>query len=154
MEEKDFREMYYDKAKHQTFETLPDFLNEIFENSFGYSSICYAVAASALAAANAANHHKKGGITGFQAGAVMWEFIQQWNYTANKCGLRIIDYDNMLYAQYEDNFQKTISKSIFEALQKQAQILLDEHKEGCLQTEHWQSIVDGIIPFGYTIKED
>lgn len=128
MTEKDFRDKYYDKAKKQTFETLPEFFNEMFEGSFDYGSICCAVAASALAAASAANHHKKAGITGFQAGAVMWEFIQQWNYVSNKCGLRIIDYDNMLYAQYSDNFEKTISKSTFEALQKQAQVSLDKDK--------------------------
>ena len=128
MEERDFREKYYDKAKEQTFETLPDFFKEMFQEHFDYGSICCAIANSALAAANAANHHKKAGITGFQAGAVMWEFIRQWNYSHNKCGLRIVDYDNMLYAQYEDKFQKTISKSVFEALQKQAQEHLDKDK--------------------------
>ena len=218
MNEKNFREKYYSKAKEQTFETLPKFLNEMFQCGFDYGSICCAVAASALAAANAANHHKKAGITGFQAGAVMWEFIQQWNYPSNKCGLRIIDYDNMLYSQYNDKFEKTISKSTFEALQKQAQKLLDEDKAslqkydkdldqyekdlakfvkqypdyhdrpkhykrlGCGtgvewdaekkkeesgfefapdepyyhagQLIHWQSMVDGVIPFGYAISED
>lgn len=216
MSEKEFRDKYYDKAKKQTFETLPQFLNEMFQEDFDYGSICCAVAASALAAANAANHHKKAGITGFQAGAVMWEFIRQWNYSHNKCGLRIVDYDNMLYAQYEDSFQKTISKSFFESLQKRAREFLDEDEAslqkynkdssqyekdlaafvekhpdyyekpkyykrlGCGtgnewdaekkkeesgfefapnepfyragQLKHWQSIVNGIVPFGYAIE--
>lgn len=218
MTEKDFREKYYEKVAKQTLETLPRFIEEIFQESFDYGSICCAVAASALAAAWAANNHNKAGITGFQAGAVMWEFIQQWNYKSNKTGLRIVDYDNMLYAQCKDNFQKTIRKSVFESLQKEAQDHLDKdkasHKKyikdteqyqkdlaefikkypdyhdrpkyyerlGCGtgkeweaedekkksgfefapskpfyargQIEHWQSIVDGVIPFGYVISEN
>ncbi len=217
MTEQEFRDRYYDKAGNQTLETLPHFIEQMFGESLGYGSVCCAVAASALAAAWAANKQDRGGITGFQAGAVMWEFVRQWNYKSNNVGLRIIDYDNMLYSQYEDDFQKTICKDTFEALQKEAQNRLnedkakksqyivdmecyntvlaafvkkfpdyhtrrkhydhlgagtgDEHaaydekkKEGfeftprepfyhAGQLEHWQSIVDGVVPFGYQIKE-
>ena len=219
MPEQEFRNKYYDRTKMQTLETLPKVLEEMMSEVFDYGSICCAVAAAALASAYAINHSPNGGITGFQAGAVMWEFIQQWNYKNNKCGLRLIDYDNMLFRQYEDNFQKTITKSVFEALQKQAAELLDEdvkakekydidmiqyrkdveaftakypdyptnkkHYEriGCgtcdewevekkkeesgfefapqkpfymqpCQIEHWKSIVNGIVPFGYIIKDE
>ena len=30
----------------------------------------------------------------------MWDFIIDWMYTSNQCGLRIVDYDDMLYPQY------------------------------------------------------
>lgn len=217
MSEKDFRDKYYSKAKEQMLETLPDFLQEICEYPHDYGSICCAVAAGALATAWAVNKCEQGGITGFQAGAVMWEFIRQWNYSHNKTGLRIVDYDNMLYAQYADNFDKTITKSVFQALQQEAQRLLDEDEQAykkyqqdmekynldviafrkkhpdydknpakyerlhggtslewakekekeksgfefapdkpCYfrgQIEHWQSIINGVVPFGYKIKD-
>lgn len=218
MTEKEFREKYYPELTKQTLATLPKFLDEILNQPHDYGTICCAVAASALAAAWAANHSEHDGITGFQGGAVMWEFIQQWQYSSNKTGLRIIDYDNMLYSQYENSFDKTISKSVFESLQKEAdRLLLEDNKEAsqyiadmskyerelavfkekhpdyeqnpakyeklhsgtsnqwdverkkeesgfefapdkpCYfrgQIEHWQSIVDGIVPFGYKISSD
>jgi len=218
MEEKEFRDKYYNQLDKHTIEELPDFINGMMDESHGYGSICCSVAASAVAAAWAANKHGNAGITGFQAGAVMWEFIRQWNYRSNKTGMKITDYDNMLYAQYEHKFQKTISKSTFESLQKEANRLLMEdnkvasqyvadiaeyekllavfvekypdyhdrpkHYErlGCGtgdeweafdkkkasgfefapqkpyyhagQLEHWQSIADGVPPFGFIIAED
>lgn len=217
MNESEFRTKFYEEAKKQTLGTLPDFLDKLFLESFDYGSICCAITASALAAAWAANHHPKAGITDFQAGAVMWEFIQQWNYKGNKTGLKIVDYDNMLYSQYESTFQKTISKDTFVALQKAAERLLredkyrlDEYQKDLIrynkdiavfiqkypdykqnpkkyerlsmgtgdewdeqrkkekagfefapakpcyfrgQIEHWQSIVNGIIPFGYALED-
>lgn len=84
----------------------------------------------------------------------MFDFIRDWNFSNNKCGLKIIDYDDMLYPQYYDKFKKTISRETFEELQKEAE-------ENLKNTEyahpnvvaHWQSIVDGKVPFGYKIKD-
>lgn len=129
MNEKDFREKYYPLAKEQTLETLPQFLAEITKEHFDYGSICCAVAAAAIAAAWSVDRCPSGGITGFQAGAVMWEFIRQWNCSENKTGMRLINYDNMLYEQDADHFEKTISKSTFEALQKEAAKLIEENKK-------------------------
>lgn len=126
MTDQEFRTTYYAKAQQQTLETLPTFFKEVFGGGMNYNTICYAVTACALAAAWAANHHPKGGITSFQAGVVMWEFIKEWSYRNNKTGLRLIDYDNMLYQQYEHDFEKTIRRETFEALQKEAQRRLDE----------------------------
>lgn len=50
----------------------------------------------------------------------MWEFIRHWNRENNKTGMRLVDYDNMLYPQYEDDFQKTITPSTWEAIQREA----------------------------------
>lgn len=127
MTEKEFREKYYDEVSKQTLETLPKFIEKMLNEKLGYGSVCCAVAASALAAAWAANRSPKGGITGFQACAVMWEFVRQWNYKSNKIGLRIVDYDNLLYSQYEDRFTSpTISQNQFDILQKEAKRLLQE----------------------------
>jgi hypothetical protein len=219
MLEKEIREKYYPLVDKQTIDTLPGYMKQVLGEPQDYGSICCSVAACALAAAWAANKHPFAGITRFQAGAVMWEFIKQWNFKGNKTGLRIIDFDNMLYSQYKDEFQKRkISKNVFESLQKEAKRLLDEDAENLAeytklmkqyeinlaafavkypdyktnpkkydrigmgtvaewgaekkkeesgfefapkkpyyfrgQIEHWQSIVDGVVPFGYSVETD
>lgn len=144
---------WFKQAKEQTIETLPDFINHIMgDYAHDYGTICHALSACAIAAAWAANNHPQGGITGFQAGFVVWDFVRQWQYPFNKCGMRIIDYDNMLFPQYEDKFDKTISKSTWEALQKEAKERLKE-KAAASPTvvTHWESIVSGKIPFGYAL---
>ncbi len=219
MTEQELRETIYPQIKEQTLKSLPEFIDSLLnDHSHDYGSICCALAAGALATMNAMNKHKNAGITGFQAGCVMWEVIRQWNYKSNKTGLRIVDYDNMLYAQYQEHFHKTIDKNVFEALKKEAQTLLEEDSKNLAQyqedmkqyevdlaafiekypdyherpehykklgignsdkwkaeqhkkesgfefapsepyyhrgqIEHWQSIVGGVVPFGYRVKEN
>lgn len=124
---KAIKEEWLKKAKAMTIDGLPAFLKELTENySHDYGTICHAVAVSAIAAACAVDHSPQGGITGFQAGCIMWEFIRNWNYSSNKTGLRIIDYDNFLYPQYEDKYQKTISKGTWKAIQQEAKTHIDK----------------------------
>lgn len=112
---------WYEDAQKVSADTLPDFIRHLTEDySHDYGTICHAVAAAAVAAGSAVNHSQCGGITGFQAGAVMWEFIRAWNYSYNKTGLRLIDYDNFLYPQYADKFEKTLSPDTWAALQNEA----------------------------------
>lgn len=116
-----------EKAKNVTVETLQDFVTELTEKySHDYGTICHAMSIAAVAAAWAVDHSSQGGITGFQAGAVMWGFIRSWNFSSNKTGMRIIDYDNFLYPQYEDKFQKNISEEIWENIQKEAAVKLED----------------------------
>ena len=219
MTEQEFREKYYPEARKQTLDTLPAFLDGMMKESFGYGTICIAVVTAALGAASAVDHSPSGGITGFQAGAIMWEFLRQWNYSSNKTGLKIVDYDHMLYPQYDENFAKTISKDTFEALQKEAaikiqgdldneakykadvieyqkalKVFVDKHDDYYIDPSkydkigmgtgdewkaqeekekagfefaptkpwyekphcvtHWQSIVNGRVPFGYVVNDD
>lgn len=157
-EEMHLEKEWFANAKKQTLETLPAFMNHVLNDyCHDYGTICHAISACAIAAAWAADSSEQGGITGFQAGFVMWDFIRQWRYSSNKSGLKIIDYDNMLYPQYEYKFtNKEIPQSIWESLQKQAEELLREEKPYVNETviEHWQNIIDGNVPFGYTVKED
>lgn len=168
----------------EDFDKLIEFLKDVRDN---YNTD-YGTAPRAIAQASVATAWYLAsvfGITGFQAGFVMWDFIKDWSYRNNECGLKIIDYDNMLYPQYEYKFtEKTISKWQWEALQKQAQKELDRiqetvesynksqaegmedfiNKEGrdWVETDfcnvrvlnHWKSIVEGIVPFGYRVVED
>ena len=157
-EEMNLHQEWFEQAKKQTLETLPKFVDHVMNDYVhDYGTVCHAIAACAIAAGWAANESEgaQGGITGFQAGFVMWDFIRQWEYTHNKAGLRIIDYDNMLYPQYEEDFQKTISASTWEALKSEAKKELEraEHYAHQDVVKHWHNIVNGKVPFGYMVKK-
>lgn len=142
-----------DRKNIDSFDDLINFLRYVKDNcNYGYGEAPRAMAQASLAVAwYLANEF---GITGFQAGCVMWDFIRDWLYPSNECGMLLIDFDNMLYPQYEDNFQKTINHETFEALQEKAKKLLADRKAAHPEViKHWKSIVAGKVPFGYIIKE-
>lgn len=157
-EEMHLEKEWFEQAREQKLETLPEFMNHILNDyCHSYGTICHAISACALAAAWAADRSDQAGITVFQAGAVMWDFIRQWEYRNNKTTLRIIDYDKMLYPQYKGYFEdRTISQSTWEALQNQAKRLLEEESNHAHERviEHLENIVNGVVPFGYTVEED
>ena len=153
----DIIEQWYKDAETQTLEILPIFLSNIMNNySHDYGTICKALGAGSVATAWAMNNHPQGGISGFQAGAVMWEFITNWDESYKDKPINLINYEYMLYPQYRHHFEKTISQSTWEWLQKEAAINLkkDNNHTNENVVMHWQSIIDGIIPFGYTLKKD
>ena len=147
---------WFKEAKNiQSIEQLKAFAKVLFEDTqHDYGTVCHAIAALAIGAAWYGAHSQ--GITGFQAGFIMWDFIRQWEYSDNKCGLRIIDYDKMLYPQYEDKFEKVITSKQFKKMQEVAAEKLKE--KGMVHPDvvkHWESIVSGTVPFGYKLaKED
>lgn len=143
----------YKEAREQTAETIGDFIKHVMNDyHLDYSTVCFAVAASAIAAVHAADNQEHGGITGWQAGYIMFEIIRQMNYPNNKCGLRIINYDDMLFPQYGYKFEKTIDPDTFMALQEEALIRLKNHDAHPAVINHWKSIADGVVPFEYEIK--
>lgn len=155
MDEFEAKEKLTNQRKEiKSFDDLVSFLKDIKDNyNFDYGVAPRAIAQAALA--TAWYFASDFGITGFQAGFVMWDFIKDWSFRGNKCGLRIIDYDEMLYPQYDDKFDKYISSETFMAMQKQAKELLND--EGYVHpavVKHWKSIVNGEVPFGYTVKDD
>jgi len=153
-EEDNLQEQWYKDAKKQTIKTLPAFMKKILEGySHDYGTICHAIAASAVAAAWAGNASKQGGITGFQAGCIMWEFIKGWMSEYKGKPLRLIDFSMMLYPQYEERFAKTMTKETWDFLQKEAQRMIDEREFAADSVvSHWKSIAAGNIPFGYEVK--
>lgn len=168
----------------EDFDKLVEFLKDVRDNyNYDYGTAPRAIAQASVATAWYFAYVF--GITGFQAGFVMWDFIRDWQYRDNECGLKIVDYDLMLYPQYEHKFtEKTISEWQWEALQEKAQKELDRiqetvesynrsqaegmedfiNKEGrdWVDTDfcnvrvlnHWKSIVNGIVPFGFKVEED
>lgn len=157
-EEMGIHKGWYIDARQQTLDSIEDFANHLMNDYIhDYGTVCHAIAALMMGMLHAANETKQGGLTGFQAGAVMWEVIKHMNYPTNKCGLRLIDYDDMLYPQYEYKYTNhKLSKETFEAMQKEAANRLEKDSNHAHPKviAHWQSIVDGKVPFGYEIEKD
>lgn len=144
------------RKKIETFEDLTEFLKYVEENcNEDYGGAPRSMAQACLAVGWYLS--EKFGITGFQAGFVMWDFILGWAYTNNKAGLKMVNYDDMLYPQYWDKFEKTIRPDIWESLQKAAKENLEEDRGYPVHPDvlaHWESIVAGNVPFGYVVKDD
>jgi hypothetical protein len=129
-------------------------LNEDYNHDYG--TVVHATAASSLAAGHLLASQQ--GITGFQAGCVNWEWIKRWNCWEGPMQIR--RFQNMLYPQYDYTFGPTISTETWKWLQEQAvESLARNSKEeeplgaSTRVVEHWQSIVAGEVPFGYTVKD-
>ena len=137
----------------KSLDDLMNYIQNIRDNyDIGYDTAPRAIAQAALATSYYLADMF--GTTGFQAGFVMWDFIKDWSFRGNKCGLKIVNYDDMLYPQYNYKFQKTIKKDTFEALQKAAENNLKKHQfSSSAVIKHWKSIVDGNVPFGYIIED-
>ena len=221
-EEMKIHEVWYKEAKDMTLEGLPEFINHLINDyEHDYGTICHAMTAGGIATMEAMNNSDQDGITGFQAGAIMWECIRNWMHRENKIGLKLVNYDNFLYPKYEHIFDKTINVYTWTALQKEAAIQIKEADEqhlkyladveqynqdvimfaekhpdyvenpakyehlsfgntsewdeervkieqgfefaptkpydgpyGNLVYKHWQSIVEGVVPFGYVVVDD
>ena len=147
---------WYERAKSMKPEDFSEFFREMTEDYINdYGTVCHAMAAVGLAAMFALNNSEgsRGGITGFQAGCVMWQIIRHMNYESNKCGLRLLDMDELLYPQYEHKFT-AISKDTWDAIKKEAQNrLLERGTAHPDVVTHWESIVNGKVPFGLRIED-
>ena len=155
-EEMHLENEWFKQAQEQTIDTLSQFINHLMNDyQHDYGTICHALSAIALAAVYAADKSPQGGITGFQASFIMWDFIRQWMYPSNECGLRLVNYDDMLYPQYQYKFEKTISNTAWNKLQQEAKNLLENYNNDAVNevVTHWRSIADGQVPFGYIVTE-
>jgi hypothetical protein len=159
--EKDgMQEEWYKEAKAvKTKEDFIVFFDKLdLKYMHDYGTICHAVAATALAGAYLMEHSDQGGITGFQAGAINWEFISHWMHIDGPA--RFLDYSNMLYPQYQEKFEKVISQEIVDWLKVEAMKLLAEAAKetspeisGELR-KHWEMLAAGNLPWGFVIKEE
>jgi len=146
------RDEWYEEAKKQTRDTLLAFFDKLAAHPHDYSTICYACAAVASAAARAMDRTPNGGITGFQGGAVMWEFMDTWN--GIKGPARLLDYNDLLFPQMEHKF-RNVSAEAWEAIQEKAKShLAEDHTHAHPDVvAHWKSVANGKIPFGLAIGE-
>lgn len=95
------------------------------------------------------------GMTGFQAGFVMWDFILGFNYPHNKCGMRILDFDKLLYPQYLHMF-KEVPEDTWKLVVEEAKKELDQKDQlvSCTVVQHWKDIANGKIPDGIVITKE
>ncbi len=119
----------------KTFDQLVDFLEDVKEHYYGCERrvLLAAIMQACL--------------------AVSWYLSKEFEIP--ETGLKLIDYDEMLYPQNGFKFEKTISSDTWERLQETAKRLLGE-RGICAELDvfsHWKSIADGKVPFGYTVKD-
>jgi hypothetical protein len=114
------------------------------------------VVVAALAAAYAVeNDPKQGDIGLFRGSWVMWRFLHHWLHKEQP--LKLVEYEHMLYPQYEEEFEKTIPPDVAQWLREEANKRKDEPGPVDMDadvTKHMQRIADGQLPFGYTVAED
>lgn len=96
----------------------------------------------------AVDNSPTGGITGFQAGCIMWKVIREWNFQNNKTGLKILDYDNILYPQYKASFI-SISSEIWESVKKEAQNKINQNND---KVEKWKVAHDNGLLIWRSLK--
>lgn len=143
---------WYKEASEVTVDTLHSFVNKLttaYEHDYG--TIVHAMAASMTAGFSAVERSPQGGITGFQASHVMWKVLEAVFKIAYPA--RLTKFEDMLFPQYEEDFQ-TITADVLEWLQTQAKMKIvtkDEYSNPNV-VRHWQSIVDGVIPFGFKLR--
>lgn len=107
------------------------------------------------------------GLTGFQVGCITWGIIDKLILSEHDCGMKLVNYNDMIYPQYEDKFEKTLDKETWKALQEKAKEKYEENENELKKlangdkiafpahpnvAAHWKSIIDGNVPFGYTVK--
>lgn len=153
--ELELRAEWFAEARDMTLEKLPAFIDKLVAHPHDYGTICRAIAAAAVGAAWAVERSPAGGITGFQAGCVMWDMITGWMTEYEGKPVRILDYEKMLYPQHDEDFT-TISEETRNHLRRRAMELMSEHKDakGVHPDvfNHWQKVAAGHIPFGYSVR--
>lgn len=149
-----YEDWYKESRKEKSNEEIEQFNNEILcETHHDYESICHAIAASTLTHLH--NCLYRYGASGSQASYVTWQIIRQMFNI--KTGAKLINYDNMLYPQYDYNFEfdNELPIETFKALQELAKESLESGKGMSDDVRnHMQSIVDGKVPFGYFVGVD
>jgi hypothetical protein len=154
--DKDVLDSWYQEARNITPDQLPEFLHKLMtQYRHDYGTVCHALAAGAVATCWAMNSEPQGGITGFQAGAVMWEFIKHWLHQDGP--MKLLQYEDFLFPQMVYKFRNTnVSKATLEWLQQEAKKKLDE-KSDFAHPEvkaHWEMLAEGRLPEGFAVVED
>lgn len=138
-----------EEAEEQTLETLPSFFNHLINDYVhSYGTIVKAITAAMTGTFYALN--KQESLTGFQVSFIPW-FIMEEFWGKSEVGRRVIDFDDMVFPQYEDRFRSVISKKTFKKLQERASRFIEEGNLHPDVKKHMESIVAGEVPFGYKL---
>lgn len=143
------------EAKEQTVETVEKFIRHLIENyEHDYGTIVHACFAAMLAGFSAMDKSAQGGITGFQAGCLMWECVEEFGMMDTDCGAAIVCVSDLLYPQY-DYKRGRISASAWEKLQAKAAKQVAENSREHVHAavfERWESIARGEVPCGLVVE--
>lgn len=141
------------QAKEQTVETIGEFVRHLAEDyDHDYGTIVHAITSAMIAVGTAIDRSKQGGITGFQASCIPWPIIREYMGVKGESGARIVNYDDLLYPQHEHKFNQ-ISQDCWDKIQFRAQENLKDKPDAHPNVRaHWESLVEGKIPFGFTLE--
>ncbi len=118
----DYSENWYREAKKQTVGTINSFVfSLISEFKHTPESKIWAATACAMASLHVFNKSKSGGFTEPETRNLLWEVYSAWSGVPNLCGYKLIDYKNMIFPSSQPDFEKTITRENFTALQEFAQ---------------------------------
>ena len=136
--------------------SLKKFLDHLRDDyAYDYGTYARATAAAAFATASAFARHF--GLTMFLWDAAALDIVGKMMFPQNKLGYVVLDYDDILYPQYEERFShRKISKEGAEDLKKEAQRLLDERKGEMVSewvVEWWKKLARGEFPKWLEVKE-
>lgn len=150
MTEYEIQKKLYERASHvKNINDFCSFLEDIEHSNYDFSFSVYAALAIMRSAHNLIA--KKFPLTISQAS---WIGVELLKYFGSIQGpIKILEWKNMLYPQYEEKFDKIITKDIFQILRFYAKNELEKEQGLPHIREHWKSIVAGKVPFGYEIKE-
>ena len=124
-----------------------ELLNQTY--TFNAETMVYARAAVLVKAAR--DSSMQGTIDADQASAIMWLFIQAW--MGLKGTMKMIVFNDMLYAKNKDLFDPYVDQDTFDKLQRDAKKLLTDDKSmSNEQRSHLIGIIGGTVPFGYSIR--
>ena len=148
MTEQEYKNYIYEKAKNvKTKKDLDELLSEVIESKdLCYGKIVYAICGCMKATMNYINNSEIGGITGFQAGFIGWEMIKEYTVVSSNTALKLINYDDMLFPQKKELFDKVIEKDIWAKSRgvgiKCYQELIDKHfiiefSSNVIVIKHW-----------------
>ena len=133
----------------ETTDELVEYIDGLTEREHDYATCVYAMSMAAVAAFYYVA--KKLGVTGFQASMADMDVLRRTRHIEH--GFYLREYEDLLYPQYADKFEKTITLDTWRDLQEAAQKRLDEPASAATRVrEHWQGIVDGNVPHGFVIE--
>lgn len=139
-----------------TLEQLVSFIRSLDENyHHDYGTQVHASAAAMMAAFWCFDRiSARGGMTGFQASCVGWMIAKE--LLSFEGPARLQKFEDLLFPQYSEKFEKVISADSWAWLQKRAGELLAEHPGDEVHNDvrrHWRSITAGEIPFGFRVGD-
>ena len=156
--DRDIWQGWFEEAKKCNLEdgSLNKFLDHLKNDyQFDYGTSARATAAAAFATANAFAGYI--GLTGFLWSCAAMYIIGKMCFPHNKLGYRIVDYDNLLYPQYEHDFVGCrISASGAESLRREAQANIDESNGRVVHPAvmaWWNRLAKKDFPYWLLIEE-